>query len=105
MTGCEIESDQIVAAEPAQHDEFDREFADEIALPNPQSALDHWNSVKARLVGATRLCAGFDLGRGVSAKEFAEFSMESRWEAYLRGNFEGAWQGRALQLELLQRRV
>jgi uncharacterized protein (TIGR02270 family) len=105
MTGREIESDQIAAAGPAQHDEFDREFADQVTLPNPQAAFDHWNSVKAQLAGATRLCAGFDLGRGVSAEKFAEFSMESRWEAYLRGTFEGACQGRALQLELLQRRA
>jgi hypothetical protein len=104
MTGREIESDQIAGVGSEQDDEFEREFADEVALPNPQIAIDHWNSVKAQLSGAARLCAGIDLGRGVSAEQFAEFSMESRWEAYLRGSFEGTWQGRAVQLELLQRR-
>jgi hypothetical protein len=104
MTGREIESDQVAAIGSEEGGEFEREFADEVALPNPQLAIDHWNNVKAQLSGATRMCAGIDLGRGVSAEQFAEFSMESRWEAFLRGSFEGTWNGRAIQLELLQKR-
>jgi uncharacterized protein (TIGR02270 family) len=107
LTGAEIDSGTVaaVSAEGAPpSDEFAREFLDEVRLPSPALAEQHWHKVKARLGQASRLCRGVDVGGPLDPDQFAALDMESRWEASLRARFSGAWSGSPLRLERFPQR-
>ncbi|HET9985773.1 MAG TPA: hypothetical protein VFQ38_19400 [Longimicrobiales bacterium] len=80
-------------------DAFEAEFAEEVALPDPERARRAWERL-ARSVGAVpRLCRGLDMGRPIDPATFAGLDMETRTEMFLRSRFHGAWGGSPLQLE------
>ena len=103
ITGVDIESDQRVQLPPeddSEPDEFEQEFLDEVMLPDPKRAQEHWNKVKDQFAQGTRWCRGFGLSDGVSEEILNQLDMQSRWEACLRGKFEGDWQGSPIDLEV-----
>jgi uncharacterized protein (TIGR02270 family) len=107
MTGFHIDSDDRTTLPPSdgiEPDEFDKEFLDEVMLPSVEKAQEHWESERASLSGAARLCKGFDLGAGLNREQFAALDMESRWEVCLRGRYSGAWDGSPLSLEIFPQR-
>ncbi|HEU4628426.1 MAG TPA: hypothetical protein VFS08_01735 [Gemmatimonadaceae bacterium] len=102
MTGADIDSGQRATAPPpdgVEPDAFEAEFAEEVALPDPERARRHWAAVCEGLAQASRICAGHDLARPLDAEAAARLDLESRWEMYLRARFAGAWRGSPRDLE------
>lgn len=103
ITGFAVESNRRVAARPAdghEPDEFEREFLDEVRVPDVGLARSHWQKVKGEFSKGTRWCRGSDLGRGATPAVLAQLDLESRREACLRGKYEGSWQGSPASLEV-----
>jgi len=103
ITGADIESDKAVQVPPedgSEPDEFEQEFLDEVTLPNPASARNHWQEVKGKFSSGTRWCCGFNLTQPADKEVLDQLDLESRWEACLRGWFEGTWQGSLIDLEV-----
>lgn len=101
ITGFDITSNdkvEILPDDGSEPDEFERGFLDEAILPDPKLARNHWKTVKAKLSQGSRWCRGVDLSRGATNEALAKVDMESRWEACLRGRFDGA--GRASPIDL-----
>lgn len=104
ITGENVESDQRAQLPPedgSEPDEFEQEFLDEVNLPDPQRAQEHWNKVSRDFARGTRWCRGFDLSQGASPALLSQLDMESRWEACLRGRYHGTWKGSLADLETL----
>jgi uncharacterized protein (TIGR02270 family) len=103
ITGADIESDQTAQVPPedgSEPDEFEEEFLDEVALPNSDSAQAHWQQAKAEFSSGTRWCRGSNLTQSAGREVLGQLDLESRWEACLRGRFEGTWQGSLIDLEI-----
>jgi uncharacterized protein (TIGR02270 family) len=103
ITGVDIESTTVATIVPAgtSPDEFDAEFLDQAAIPDPSVAQRHWQKVGPSLAQATRVCHGLDVSESTGPVDFQELDMQSRWEAYLRARYRGGWTGSALHLERL----
>ncbi len=102
ITGYNVDSDKRVQLPPEdghEPDEFEKEFLDEAKFPDAQRALAHWQKIKDRFAKGTRWCRGFDLSQGAKPEILDQLDMESRWQACLRGKFEGTWQGNPMDLE------
>jgi uncharacterized protein (TIGR02270 family) len=99
VTGLNVESGERAALQPDSPDEFDAAFADEVLLPDPARATQHWGKVKNAHASATRVCRGIDASDPALRLDVPDVDMESRWESYLRARFRGAWNGSPLLLE------
>jgi uncharacterized protein (TIGR02270 family) len=101
ITGADIESDKRVQVPPAdghEPDEFEKEFLDEVKLPDLDRARAHWSKVRDQFSKGSRWCRGLDLSN--AGREILDrLDLESRWEACLRGKFEGSWLGSPSDLE------
>jgi hypothetical protein len=103
ITGKHIDSDKIAQLPPeddTEPDEFEQEFLEEVTLPDPASAQNHWQEVKDNFSSGTRWCCGFNLNQPVGKEILDQLDMESRWHACLRGMFEGTWQASPIDLEV-----
>jgi uncharacterized protein (TIGR02270 family) len=102
ITGEVVDSgDRVKTSAPGslEVDEFEAEFQEEVILPNQELARRRWAELKPRLSQASRLTRGFDVSHVVAPEVLAQLEMESRWEACLRGRFEGSWTGSPADLE------
>jgi len=102
MTGLPIDSNVRATLPPeggSEADGFEAEFLEEVTLPDADLARRYWARVKPLLQGAGRVQRGFDVGRALTADEFAALDMRSRWEMWLRARFHGVWRGSPLRLE------
>jgi hypothetical protein len=102
ITGVDVASDRRVPLLPEDGrdvDDFENEFLDEVFLPSPELARIHWRKIEPQFRKGTRWCRGLDLSEGASRELWNQLDMESRWEAHLRGKFEGQWQGSPADLE------
>src|SRR3989475_12590133 len=102
ITGQNIDSEKTAKLPPengAEPDEFEAEFQEEVALPDPEVAQRHWKLVKPVFQQACRVRRGFDVGAALTAEVFGALDMESRWEILLRARFQGKWSGSPLRLE------
>jgi uncharacterized protein (TIGR02270 family) len=103
ITGADIDSGkrvQLLPKDGYEPDEFEREFLDEVILPSPELAQAHWKKVQEAFSKGTRWCRGFDLSQGATNEVLGQLDLESRWEACLRGKFEGTWHGSLIDLEV-----
>ena len=103
VTGFDVASNLRVTVPPAdghEPDEFEKEFLEEVRLPDADKARTHWQQVKGQYAKGTRWCRGLDLSRGPAKEALAQLDLESRWEACLRGKFEGTWTGSPASLEV-----
>jgi uncharacterized protein (TIGR02270 family) len=102
MTGRNVESDRRVKV-PADGkpptDDFEVEFQDDIFLPDPELAREHWHELAPRLARSSRICRGMDVSQPLSREQFGTLDMESRWEYCLRMRLFSGWQGTPLVLE------
>lgn len=91
ITGCDVTSSRRVVVPPVdghEPDDFEREFLDEVKLPDVAQAQAHWKTAKDSFSKGTRYCRGLDISNGVSDDQLAQLDLESRWEAILRTRFE-----------------
>ena len=105
ITGVDISSDTVVAlvtgGDPGEPEsQTDVVVEERVRLPSPERAQQHWNEVKAAFATGTRWCRGFDVSGEVSDATLAKLDLESRWEACLRGRFDGTWKGSLVDLEV-----
>ena len=94
ITGMDIESDrrvQILPEDGSEPGEFEQEFLDEVTLPDPEAAQAHWQEVREEFSAGTRWCNGRNLTQTAGEEILDQLDLESRWEACLRGRFEGTW--------------
>ena len=92
ISGTDIESDrrvQIPPADGSEPDEFEQEFLDEVTLPDPEAAQTHWQKVREEFTSGMRWCNGRSLTEPAGEEVLGQLDLESRWEACLRGRFEG----------------
>jgi uncharacterized protein (TIGR02270 family) len=104
ITGSDINSGARVPVPSAGGEgpaDFDNEFLEEVSVPDLQRAQDHWNAVRAQFAKGTRWCQGLNLGQQGLKEVVGQLDLQSRWEASLRGQFEGTWKGSLSQLEVL----
>ena len=85
--------------------EFEKEFLDEVTLPDPKLAEEHWQQAREELSQGTRWCRGHEVGSAVPDEVLVELDLESRWEACLRGKVRGTWHGTPLDLEAFGQRM
>jgi hypothetical protein len=70
--------------------------------PEPSAverAWEHWKRVRGRFSSGSRWRRGIDVSQPLSAEVLEQIDLESRWEACLRGNYEGTWNGTLMDLE------
>ncbi|MGE0529420.1 MAG: hypothetical protein AB7P49_20380, partial [Bdellovibrionales bacterium] len=101
IIGVDIESDRRVPVAPegdGEPDEFEMEFLDEVTLPDVEKAKAIWTKLKDNLSKGTRWCGGLDLSHGAEDKILHQLDLASRWEACLRGKYQGTWPGKPQDL-------
>ncbi|MEX0712865.1 MAG: FHA domain-containing protein [Pirellulales bacterium] len=104
ITGEAIESGERHALEPAggtPSDEFEREFLEEVALPDVARAREHWQAHQKRYSQGTRWCAGFDLSQPAGPEVLVKLPLPARYEAWLRAHYWGTSTGSPVELEAL----
>jgi uncharacterized protein (TIGR02270 family) len=102
LTGFAAWSDRLVTLPPEDGrvpDAFEREFLQEVYLPDAARARTYWDSVGGAFAGGTRWCRGLNLSEQVSEDILGQLDRESFWEARLRGKVDGSWGGRLADLE------
>lgn len=62
-------------------------------------AGEHWEKVRSQFAVGTRWRNGIDVSGSLTAELAEQLDLESRWEACLRGNYEGTWNGSLMDLE------
>ena len=77
---------------------FDAEFAEEVELPDPRRAQEHWTKEKERYRRGTRWCRGLELSGGLTDGALARLDLASRWEACLRERRARRWPGDEVDL-------
>lgn len=103
LTGIDVASNETATERPpegAEPDEFEAEFLEEVAVPDPELARQAWRRLEPALRGAQRLCRGVDLAGRIDPGALQTLDMESRRDLYLRARLSGAWKGTAVQLEV-----
>ena len=107
LTGVDVASNETATERPpegAEPDEFEAEFLEEVAVPDPELARQAWRRLEPSLRGAQRLCRGVDLAGRIDAAALETLDMESRRDQYLRARLAGSWKGTAVQLEVFPQR-
>jgi 3-oxoacyl-[acyl-carrier-protein] synthase-1 len=96
ITGRTFDSQVRVEIPPSgthETDEFQAEFREESSLPDPVEARRHWGEVRRLFLGAARWRNGLDVSGPITDNVWARLDIQGRWEAGLRGNHFGWWQG------------
>ena len=102
MLGVPIESGKRATVPPPdgkEPDEFEKEFLDEVQLPDVPKARQHWEKVKPQLANASRVAHGVDVSAGITRETFGLLDMESRRDVCLRARLTAGWTGTPLMLE------
>ena len=73
--------------------------------PGSAIAVREWRKLKSKFSSGQRWVRGLDVSRGLPAGAAEEIDLESRWEACLRGRFEGTWKASDLDLEQLAKKL
>lgn len=85
ITGIEVESEQLT-------------------LAAAELAWEHWQKVRGQSASGTRWSRGIDVSGSLNAEVLEQLDLESRWEACLRGNYEGTWNGSPMDWEAFPQR-
>jgi hypothetical protein len=102
ITGADIDSEKRVKLSSTggpPPDEFDAEFLDESALPDPGKADAHWARSKEVFARGVRWRRGVDVSHAVPPRLADSLDNEARWDACLRARYRGIWQGTLRDLE------
>lgn len=107
LTGRSILSTRRAILGPSdghEPDAFEREFLEEVTLPDPARAQAHWEKIKASFQKGSRWCWGAEVSQGAPKPLLCQMDLESRWEHGLRGRWLGTWEGVAVDLERFPQR-
>jgi pSer/pThr/pTyr-binding forkhead associated (FHA) protein len=106
MLGVDLDSDRrgsISLPGDDSDDDFDKEFQQQVWLPDAATAKSHWDSVKSSMENATRVYYGFVVNDRWDETHARNVDLETRWELFLRARFHGHWTGSPAVLERLSR--
>jgi len=102
ITGADIDSEARVRLPPPggpPPDEFEREFLDEVFLPDAEKANAHWARTREIFARGIRWRNGIDVSQVVPPHLPDTLANEACWETCLRGRYRGLWQGVLPELE------
>ena len=85
ITGIELESEKLTHAAA-------------------ELAWEHWQKVRGQAASGTRWSRGINVSGSLNAEVLEQLDLESRWEACLRGNYEGTWNGSLMDWEAFPQR-
>lgn len=80
-------------------DPDDIDLRDEVTLPDPSLAWRLWEQHRDDWKGLSRIAGGQDAGVPPGAAGFDELDLLSRRQAYLRGRYNGLWDGGPIELD------
>ncbi|MCX7108939.1 MAG: hypothetical protein NTX45_02185 [Proteobacteria bacterium] len=89
LTGADIRGVRKTAPVAEDADEFTREFAPDVWLPDMNKAKAFWQQHKQTLAGGTRWRQGIDLGGECTLQTLIAVDLEARWDAYARAALAG----------------
>jgi hypothetical protein len=102
ITGVDISSAAETASISNQGPQAESEPAlDGAALPSAEIAAREWRKLKGKFSSGQRWLGGLEVSRGFPADSADKVDLESRFEACLRGRFQGTWQASRFDLEQL----
>jgi hypothetical protein len=102
ITGIDVASGRRATVPPAdghEPDEFEKEFLEEVMLPDAQAATERWQKVKGAFTAGTRWSRGVHLSETAGAADLATLDMQARWQARVRARYAGSWSGRYFEVE------
>lgn len=103
ITGVDVASNQRVTLPPsgdeADQDEYDQEFAEDAMMPDVDKAQRVWQKLSSQFASGSCFRQGVEVAGGPSAEVLGRLDMRSRWEACVRGKYEGTWNGRPFDLD------
>jgi uncharacterized protein (TIGR02270 family) len=102
LTGVGIDSDEraVISGGNEEPDAFEKEFQDEVNLPDPPRARREWEQLRPRLEPAHRINRGVDVEQIRSAEGMLAIDMEARRDLFMRLTFRGQGRWTMLNLEL-----
>lgn len=89
ITGIDVRGERRTLPVADDADDFAREFALDVWLPDPRRARALWEQNQPRWRSGSRWCRGFDLTSGCSPEVLARLDLESRWEVGARAAAAG----------------
>lgn len=89
MIGVELRGERRRAPVPADADDFDREMAPDLWLPDLARAKADSERKAPVYAAGTRWCRGFDLGSEVPRELLTRLDFEARWDAGVRAALAG----------------
>jgi uncharacterized protein (TIGR02270 family) len=89
LTGADIRGQRKTVPVTTDADEFTREFAPGVWMPDMDKAKAHWQRHKQTLAHGTRWRQGIDLGGECKLQTLAEIDLEARWDAHARAALAG----------------
>jgi uncharacterized protein (TIGR02270 family) len=89
LTGVDIRGQRKTMPVAANADEFTREFAADVWMPDMDKAKAYWQRHKQTLAQGTRWRHGIDLGGECTLQTLAEVDLEARWDAHARAALVG----------------
>jgi hypothetical protein len=93
-----------VSLAPPDASAFEKAFADEIVLPDPDEARRRWTRIQRAVSPSTRLVHGTPLGGPIDATRLGRFDVISRRELYQRARWAGHWSESPLSLDAFPQR-
>jgi hypothetical protein len=103
ITGVDISSEAEPASASAEGraEETEQAALEGVALPSAEKAVREWRKLKGKFSGGQRWLGGLDASRGLPADAADKLDLESRFEACLRGRFQGTWKASRFDLAQL----
>jgi hypothetical protein len=89
ITGIDVRGERRTLPVADDADDFAREFAPDVWLPDPRRARALWEQNQPRWRSGSRWCRSFDLTSGCSPEVLAQLDLESRWEVGARAAAAG----------------
>ena len=89
MTDLDVRGERHHMTLTGDADDFAREFAPEVWLPDSKRARALWEQNKSRWQSGSRWCRGFDLTFACSPEVLGQLDLESRWEVGARAAVAG----------------
>jgi hypothetical protein len=89
ITALDVRGERHTLEVADDSDDFAREFAPDVWLPDSKRARSLWEQNKSRWQSGSRWCRGFDLTSGCPREVLDQLSLESRWEVGARAAMAG----------------
>lgn len=90
VTGLDVNGTRRTLAPRDDADEFEREFADEVWLPDLNRAQQLWSRFESHWRGGSRWCRGHEISSSLSSAAQTVIDLAARWDFGMRAALAGA---------------